>query len=110
MYGMWEDYGVMPSLDQCNGHYGNTPAATVNDAGDNTMDIPAMTNIYHYHFSGTEEPFTLGCYGPVNSLEECYALYPQDCGNSEDIKDITVTYVVLESSNYLGIAFTALKI
>jgi len=85
MYGLWEDYGVMPSLDQCNGHYGNTPECSVTDGNGTTLDIPAMTNIYHYHFSGTEEPFTLGCYGPVDDIEHCESLYDTCEGDTVDI-------------------------
>ena len=74
IFGMWESAGVMPTLDSCNGHYGNTPASVVEAAGsDETLDVPAMTNIYHYHFSGLVEPFTIGCFGPVNSVDECKA-------------------------------------
>ena len=61
----------------------------MSDAGAtvNTLTIPAMTNVYHYHFSGTEEPFTLGCYGPVADLDECKGLY-DNCGSG--FTDITV--------------------
>merc|ERR1719464_481582 len=48
-----------------------------------------MTNVYHYHISGLVEPFTIGCYGPVESIEECKALYAK-CDNT--LVDVTVRY------------------
>jgi hypothetical protein len=88
IYGMWESQGTMPVLDQCNGHTGDTPGSTVTGVGSaDELVIPAMTGIYHYHMSGLEEPFTIGCFGPVSSLQECYDLY-DECG--DDSTQITV--------------------
>lgn len=36
--------------------------------------------MYHYHTS-TVAPFTIGCYGPVDTLEQCKGLY-DTCGDA----------------------------
>lgn len=70
IYGIYES---MPKqeptdLDACNGHYHDVPA-------DQEHGIPAHRT-YHYHFT-RETPFTLGCYGPVQSLTQCKGLYKE---------------------------------
>ena len=35
-------------------------------------------SVYHYH-TMDYAPYTMGCYGPVASKEECMALYPDTC-------------------------------
>lgn len=81
LYGMWEGGGTKPLLDACNGHYGPVPAIVLtNDStqhGDTSY--PSASNVYHYHISSTA-PFTIGCFGPVNSLAQAKALYPT-CGS-----------------------------
>eukprot|EP00004_Rigifila_ramosa_P014449 TRINITY_DN3296_c0_g1_i2.p1 TRINITY_DN3296_c0_g1~~TRINITY_DN3296_c0_g1_i2.p1 ORF type:complete len:310 (+),score=67.68 TRINITY_DN3296_c0_g1_i2:37-930(+) len=67
IYGLWEGDNLYPAdLDACNGHYGRTP-----DSGANS--------VYHYHFT-TDEPYSLGCFGPVTSLQQCKNLY-SSCTN-----------------------------
>ncbi len=67
MYGLWEDgEGKAPTLDACNGHTGPVPV-------DPSHGVDAGT-VYHYHFSA-DRPFTLGCFGPVDSLNACKSLY-----------------------------------
>jgi hypothetical protein len=67
LYGMWEGGGAAPVLDACNGHTGPVP-------GDAAYGVPTGT-AYHYHVT-TTPPFTVGCFGPVDSLAACKALYP----------------------------------
>lgn len=61
--------GELPAPDACNGHFGTVPA---NDTVGTTSSC-----VYHYHFT-EEVPFTLGCYGPVESVEECKSLFTAD--------------------------------
>lgn len=71
IYGLWEKDGKAPTdLDACNGHWGPVPARTIDG-----VTYPAADWVYHYHTS-EDAPYTLGCYGPVTSLEQCMALYP----------------------------------
>ena len=53
-------------LDACNGHTHDVPAnATYGvEAGD----------VYHYHTTSWA-PYTIGCFGPVDSVDECKSLY-----------------------------------
>ena len=51
--------------------------------------MPANSNlgitagdVYHYHFT-PYPPYTMGCYGPVASLDACKALYPECSSGSE---------------------------
>lgn len=68
IYGVNEATGTPPSdLDACGGHTHTVPA----NAGEGV----ASTSVYHYHAQGGP-PYTLGCYGPVDSLDACKALYP----------------------------------
>jgi len=71
VYGVWEDDGEFPALDACNGHYGTVPA-------NSTFGITSES-VYHYHMT-PYAPYTLGCFGPVESLDHCKCLY-DDCGN-----------------------------
>ena len=74
IYGLWEANGQPPTdLDACNGHWGPVPARTING-----VTYPAAEWVYHYHTS-SDAPYTIGCFGPVTSLEQCLALYPSTC-------------------------------
>merc|ERR1711907_22969 len=69
LYGLSETGTEMPEdLDACNGHFGVVPA-------DNALGVAASsTPVYHYHTT-LEPPFTIGCFGPVDSLRECTSFY-----------------------------------
>lgn len=70
IYGLYEETGVIPKdLDSCNGHFGPVPARVVNG-----VTFPAAENVYHYHTSEAL-PYTIGCYGPVSSMDQCKSLY-----------------------------------
>jgi hypothetical protein len=69
MYGQYEGTGALPTLDACGGHYGDVPATTING-----VTYPAATNVYHYHYQ-VGVPFSVGCFGPVNRIEDAKALY-----------------------------------
>lgn len=64
--------GELPALDACNGHYGTVPANA-------TLGVEA-TCVYHYHLT-EEVPYTIGCYGPVESVAACKALYTADASS-----------------------------
>ena len=71
LYGAYENYPNMPSLDACGGHFGNTP------------DSPS-TSIYHNHVQ-EHPPFTYGCYGPnaqngLVTIAQCRAINSAVCG------------------------------
>jgi hypothetical protein len=71
---------TFPVLDACGGHTGPTPASTYLDTSGATITINAQANAYHYHVvSGG--PSVIGCFGPVASVSQALALYPQTCGN-----------------------------
>ena len=64
--------GVPPTdLDICNGRTGVTPDSNGED-------------VYYYVITG-EAPFTVGCYGPVATVEECRELY-NTCGNGDEYR------------------------
>eukprot|EP00475_Leptophrys_vorax_P014505 TRINITY_DN20819_c0_g1_i1.p1 TRINITY_DN20819_c0_g1~~TRINITY_DN20819_c0_g1_i1.p1 ORF type:complete len:404 (-),score=80.05 TRINITY_DN20819_c0_g1_i1:73-1284(-) len=85
IYGKWEGSGNLPSdLDACNGHYGDVPAFTDSSSG---VSFAAASNVYHYHVSDGP-PFTLGCFGPVSSLDACKSLY-STCGSGYSCVDTT---------------------
>lgn len=65
--------GELPALDACNGHYGTVPA-------NQTFGINS-TCVYHYHWTD-DVPNSIGCYGPVESLAACKALYLEDASSS----------------------------
>ncbi|KNC83426.1 hypothetical protein SARC_04315 [Sphaeroforma arctica JP610] len=78
IYGLNEDNvdgeAVQPTdLDFCGGHYG-----AIEEGG---------PEVYHYH-TQTTAPYVLGCFGPVESVEECRELYPDNCGTD---------YLILET-------------
>ncbi|KAL3932273.1 MAG: hypothetical protein SGBAC_010927 [Bacillariaceae sp.] len=76
IYGLYIDGGALPTdLDACGGRFGVTP------------DSDGAT-VYYYPIKAYA-PFTLGCYGPVASVDECRALY--DC-DSNDIETITTEF------------------
>jgi hypothetical protein len=72
LYGRHESTGTAPTdLDPCGGHVGPVPART-------EWNIPEGTEVYHYH-ARTKPPYLLGCFGPVDDLDACKALYdPQN--------------------------------
>ena len=80
IYGPYEGGGQRASdlavggLDACNGHFGPVPA-------DAELGVPASCT-YHYHTTANA-PFTVGCFGPVGSLERCKSLY-EGCGSGYD--------------------------
>jgi hypothetical protein len=77
MYGIYETTGTAPTdLDACGGHTGAVPSHTAGG-----VTYPAAKNVYHYH-SQVSTPNTIGCYGPVASMDECKALYPDTCGDA----------------------------
>ena len=67
LYGKWEGGGAAPVLDACNGHTGPVPANAA-------YGVPSGST-YHYHVTAAP-PFTVGCFGPVDGLAACKALYP----------------------------------
>ena len=70
LYGMHETTNTPPAdLDACGGHFGSVPATTV---GGTTY--PAATNVYHYH-TQQKPPYTIGCFGPVYSMQQAKSLY-----------------------------------
>jgi hypothetical protein len=69
MYGQYEATNTLPTLDACGGHYGDVPATTING-----VTYPAATNVYHYHYQ-VGVPFSVGCFGPVNRIDDAKALY-----------------------------------
>jgi len=70
IYGNHIDGGVEPEdLDACGGRTGVTP----NSNG---------AEVYYYSVSSSA-PFSIGCFGPVASVEECRALYPECDGVTE---------------------------
>eukprot|EP00873_Tetraselmis_striata_P041442 jgi/Tetstr1/461706/TSEL_000600.t1 len=77
VYGRYESTGQLPvDLDACNGHTGPVPGPP---SGDVAVNSDPGTEVYHYHTS-TEPPYIIGCYGPVDSLDACKALY-DTCGD-----------------------------
>jgi hypothetical protein len=75
IYGKYEKDGALPSnLDACNGHFGDVPGFTLPKGA----SYSASTNVYHYHTSDTP-PYTIGCFGSVQSLSDCKNLY-STCG------------------------------
>lgn len=70
IYGNHIDGGMEPTdLDACGGRMGVTP-----DSGGE--------EVYYYSISASA-PFSLGCFGPVGSVEECRALYESCDGKRE---------------------------
>jgi len=77
LYGLWEADGAKAEatgeLDACNGHVGPVPA--------NTEFGISAGEVYHYHTTSTP-PYTIGCFGPVSSLQECKQMY-EGCNTDE---------------------------
>lgn len=70
IYGRFIDGGVEPTdLDACGGRTGITP-----DSGG--------AEVYYYVMQD-RAPFTIGCFGPVSSVQECRDLY-DDCENGDE--------------------------
>lgn len=69
MYGTFVNGGVLPTdLDVCHGRTGVTPDSNGEEV---------------YYYMVTEEaPFSIGCYGPIDTVRECRDLYPE-CGNGD---------------------------
>ena len=81
IYGDLIDGGVLPTdSDACGGRFGITP--------DSDGEI-----VYYYPIKSTP-PFTMSCYGPIGSVEECRDLY-EECGNGDIIEVDTLDGPVL---------------
>ena len=66
LYGKNIQGGVPPTdLDVCGGRFGVTPDSNGEEV--------------YYYVMTDEAPFTAGCFGPVQTVEECRALYPATC-------------------------------
>lgn len=79
IYGRFIDGGVEPDdLDACGGRFGVTP--------DSDGEV-----VYYYPVTSAA-PFVLGCYGPVNSVQECRDLYPRTCGRNAEVVEVTTIY------------------
>ena len=77
VYGHLIDGGVEPTdLDVCGGRFGVTP------------DSNGQT-VYYYSVTA-KSPFTMGCYGPVDTVAECRALY-STCGDGQT-ETVTTDY------------------
>jgi len=82
LYGKWEGDGATPSnLDACNGHMGPVPASS-------EFGTTAGT-VYHYHVTDAP-PYTVGCFGPVTSLDQCKGLYTE-CSATDNTLQIANT-------------------
>ncbi|CAB9518285.1 expressed unknown protein [Seminavis robusta] len=78
IYGKHVDGGVEPDdLDACGGRFGVTP--------DSNGQV-----VYYYSITSAA-PFSVGCYGPVNSVQECRDMYPETCGGGT-IETVTTIY------------------
>lgn len=75
IYGLYESYDetsetqIRPTnLDTCNGHMAIAPENT-------SYGVPySLDAIYHYHTTSWA-PYTIGCYGPIESQDACKSLY-----------------------------------
>lgn len=77
IYGKYIDGGVAPTdLDACGGRYGITP-----DSNGKTV---------YYYVVQDVAPFTVGCFGPVSSVDECRALY-SSCGDGDEMTITTAS-------------------
>ncbi|XRB18492.1 hypothetical protein RI054_18g83380 [Pseudoscourfieldia marina] len=84
LYGKNEGASMLPSdLDACGGHFGLVPA-------NSTFGIPSET-VYHYHIQ-LEPPYLSGCFGPVNSVQECKALYTARNRGCSTIENVNMGY------------------
>ena len=79
IYGRFIDGGRLPNdLDACGGRFGITP--------DSNGQV-----VYYYPVT-SEAPFSLGCFGPVDSVRECRDLYPDTCGAGSEVVTLTTEY------------------
>lgn len=79
IYGKYIDGGVEPTdLDACGGRFGVTPDSN-------------GAQVYYYPVKATS-PFSIGCYGPVASVQECRDLYPNTCGDGATVQTVTTIY------------------
>ena len=88
IYGLYEGDDALPTLDSCGGHTAEVPE-------DATFGVDAST-VYHYH-TMDYAPYVPGCYGPVDSIDECKALYPGTCYEDPvtvETSDGDVSYVL----------------
>lgn len=84
LYGMYENENGKPTdLDDCGGHYGPVPSATL----DNGTEVSGAAYVYHYH-TQDEFPFTIGCFGPLTKEKTCEDVNEDVCG-----KNVTATEV-----------------
>eukprot|EP00854_Cymbomonas_tetramitiformis_P005036 gene5036-6137_t len=97
IYGRWEGNGTCPSLDACNGHAGVVPSSDLHGTKTST--------VYHYHTSGMM-PFTIGCYGPVDSLDACKPPPPQVVEVIASASYASVTATEVDDSHFIQ-QFTA---
>jgi len=78
IYGNHIDGGVTPTdLDACGGRTGVTPDSN-------------GVEVYYYSVSAAA-PFSVGCFGPVSSVEECRALYDTCDGVRECVTTVEGT-------------------
>eukprot|EP00543_Licmophora_paradoxa_P007693 CAMPEP_0202457364 /NCGR_PEP_ID=MMETSP1360-20130828/14408_1 /ASSEMBLY_ACC=CAM_ASM_000848 /TAXON_ID=515479 /ORGANISM="Licmophora paradoxa, Strain CCMP2313" /LENGTH=358 /DNA_ID=CAMNT_0049077433 /DNA_START=62 /DNA_END=1138 /DNA_ORIENTATION=+ len=70
--------GILPNdTDTCGGRWGVTP--------DSDGQI-----VYYYPIKAYP-PFTLGCYGPIDSVQQCRDLYPDTCGPEKAVVETITT-------------------
>ena len=75
IYGKYIAKNSIPTdLDACGGRFGVNPDS-------NGQKV-------YYYMVQDRPPFTLGCFGPVNSINECRALYPT-CGDGDNLSIAT---------------------
>jgi len=81
IYGMYIDGGELPcDLDACGGRTGVTPDS-------NGQEV-------YYYMITNYAPFTLGCFGlkdHFTTVEECRALYPDECSSSSVVSVTTLS-------------------
>lgn len=79
IYGKHIHGGVEPDdLDACGGRFGITPDSN-------------GQQVYYYSITSSA-PFSVGCYGPVQSVQECRDLYPNTCGSGATVETVTTVY------------------
>jgi len=79
LYGKFVATDTLPAdLDACGGRTGVTP-----DSNGEPV---------YYYMVQDRPPFTVGCFGPVTSVEQCRSLYPDSCGNGDEITVTTDNY------------------
>jgi len=75
IYGRYIEGGVVPKdLDACGGRFGVTPDSDGKEV--------------YYYVVQDRAPFTVGCFGPVRSVEECRSLY-STCGDGDEMSITT---------------------